>query len=110
MKRREFLAMPAVPALLAAPSTDARIDDLKTNFRDYLYRAPYMFGGREVDRVTMLEVRCRLSTRAGKSAEGAASMPMGNVWAFPAPGVAYDTTLGAMKRLAAKVAEITRSL
>ena len=69
MKRRTFLAMPAL--LAAAPSTDARIDDLRIAFRDFLYRAPYMFGGREVDRVTMLEVTCRLSTRAGKSAEGA---------------------------------------
>jgi L-alanine-DL-glutamate epimerase-like enolase superfamily enzyme len=109
MRRREFLAMPAVPALLAAaPSTDARIDDLRIEFRDYLYRAPYMFGGREVDRVTLLEVRCRLSTRAGKSAEGGSAMPMGNVWSFPAPGVPYDTTLGAMKTLAEKVARITR--
>jgi L-alanine-DL-glutamate epimerase-like enolase superfamily enzyme len=99
-----------MPALLAAaPSTDARIDDLSIGFRDYLYRAPYMFGGREVDRVTILEIRCRLSTRAGKSAEGAAAMPMGNVWSFPAPGVPYDTTLGAMKTLAEKIARDTRS-
>src|SRR5215467_1098212 len=108
MRRREFLAVPAVPMLLAAaPSTDARIGDLRIEFRDYLYRAPYMFGGREVDRVTLLEVRCRLSTRAGKSAEGSAAMSMGNVWSFPAPGVPYDTTLGAMKTLAGKVARIT---
>ncbi|MEO8596426.1 MAG: enolase C-terminal domain-like protein [Candidatus Solibacter sp.] len=109
MRRREFLAVPAVPALFAAPpATDARLDELRIDFRDYQYRAPYMFGGREVDRVTVLEVRCRMSTRAGKSAEGASSMSMGNVWSFPAPGVPYDTTLGAMKMLAEKAAAITR--
>ena len=107
MKRRAFLAMPAI--LAAAPSTDARLDELRIEFKDYLYRAPYMFGGREVDRVTILEVRCRLSTRAGKSAEGGSSMPMGNVWSFPAPGVPYDVTLGAMKALAGKIARDTRS-
>src|SRR5207249_2156022 len=68
MKRRELLAMPAL--LAAAPSTDARIDDVQVSFQDFLYRAPYMFGGKEVDRVTLLHVRCHLSTRGGKSAEG----------------------------------------
>ena len=31
-------------------------------------------------------------------------MSMGNVWSFPAPGVPYDVTLGAMKALAEKIA------
>ena len=106
MRRRAFLAIPAI--LSAAPSTDARIDELTIDFQDYLYRAPYKFGGKEVDRVTMLNVRCRLNARGGKSAEGGASMSMGNVWSFPAPGVAYDVTLGAMKSLAEKIARITR--
>jgi L-alanine-DL-glutamate epimerase-like enolase superfamily enzyme len=105
--RRQFLAMPAL--LAAAPSTDARIDDLRIAFEDYRYRAPYKFGGKEVDRVTMLNVRCRLSTKAGKSAEGGASMSMGNVWSFPSPNIPYDTTLAAMKTLAAKIAAVTRS-
>jgi len=104
--RREFLAMPAV--LAAAPSTDARIDELRIAFEDYRYRAPYKFGGKEVDRVTLLNVRCRLSTKAGKSAEGGASMSLGNVWSFPAPNIPYETTLAAMKTLAGKIAAITR--
>src|SRR5262245_57770474 len=68
MTRRAFLAMPAI--LRAAPASGARIDDLQIDFADFRYRAPYKFGGREVDKVTMLNVRCRLSTRDGKSAEG----------------------------------------
>jgi L-alanine-DL-glutamate epimerase-like enolase superfamily enzyme len=107
MRRRELLAMPAL--LAAAPGTDARIDDVQVSFQDFLYRAPYMFGGKEVDRVTLLHVRCRLSTRGGKSAEGAASMPLGNVWSFPAPNVPYETTLGAMKALAEEIGRITKS-
>jgi len=98
--------MPAV--LAAAPSTDARIDELRIAFEDYRYRAPYKFGGKEVDRVTLLNVRCRLSTKAGKSAEGGASMSLGNVWSFPAPNIPYETTLAAMKTLAGKIAAITR--
>lgn len=88
-----------------APSTDARIEELHTSFEDYLYRAPYKFGGKEVDRVTMLNVHCRLRTRGGKSAEGFAAMSMGNVWSFP--DLPYDTTLGAMKDLAGKIERIT---
>jgi hypothetical protein len=103
--RRAFLAMPAL--LSAAPATDARIDDVRIDFQDFQYRAPYKFGGREVDRVTMLNVRCRLSTKAGKSAEGFASMSMGNVWAFP--DLDYDTTLDAMKRLARAAERLTKS-
>jgi hypothetical protein len=102
--RREFLAMPAF--LAVAPSTDARIDELHIGFEDFQYRTPYKFGGKEVDRVTMLNARCRLSTKSGKSAEGFAAMSMGNVWSFP--DLPYDTTLEAMKTLAGKIERITR--
>jgi L-alanine-DL-glutamate epimerase-like enolase superfamily enzyme len=104
--RREFLAMPAL--LLAAPSTDASIDELTISFEDFRYRAPYKFGGREVDRVTLLNVRCRLHGKSGRSAEGFAAMPMGNVWSFPMPGDSYGITLTAMKSLAERIAAITR--
>jgi L-alanine-DL-glutamate epimerase-like enolase superfamily enzyme len=105
--RRTFLMTPA--ALIAAPlSTDVRIDELRFSYEDFRYRAPYKFGGVMVDRVTMLNVNCRVSNKASKSAEGFGSMPMGNMWAFPAPGVSYDATLGAMKTLAGRIAEITR--
>lgn len=105
VSRREFLAM---PAFLAGPlSTDARIEEIQTSFEDYLYRAPYKFGGKEVDRVTMLNVHCRLSLKSGKSATGFAAMSLGNVWSFPAPDIPYDTTLAAMKSLAQKIAVST---
>ena len=98
-----------MPAFLAAArSTDARIDEIRIGFEDYLYRAPYKFGGKEVDRVTLLNVHCRLHAKSGKSAEGFAAMPLGNVWSFPAPDIPYDTTLAAMKTLAGTVARFTQ--
>ena len=106
-RRREFLSMPAL--LLRAKTTDARIEQISTTFEDFLYRAPYKFGGREVDRVTMLNVHCRLRLRTGKTASGYAAIPLGNVWSFPAPGVPYDTTLGAMKALALRIERITQA-
>lgn len=107
VRRRDLLMM---PAFLAAPlSTGARIEAVETSYQDYRYRAPYKFGGKEVDRVTLLTVRCRLLGRNGKTAEGYAAMPLGNVWSFPAPDIPYDTTLEAMRRLAEKIARLTRA-
>ncbi|HYW48929.1 MAG TPA: enolase C-terminal domain-like protein [Bryobacteraceae bacterium] len=101
--RREFLAM---PAFLAASPTGARVEFLRTAFQDYRYRAPYKFGGKEVDRVTLLSVWCRLRSRSGKRADGFAAMPLGNVWSFAAQAIPYDTTLAAMKALALKIARL----
>jgi len=87
--------------------TDIRVLDVRHGYEDWRYRAPYKFGGRVVDRVTILNVRCRVETRAGKSAWGFGSMTMGNMWAFPSPTMSYDVTLGAMKDLAERMARLT---
>src|SRR5882762_2438161 len=107
MTRRELLVMPFL--LRGSNNTDARIDELEVSFEDFRYRAPYKFGGKEVDRVTLLNVTSRLSTKMGKSATGFAAMPLGNVWSFPASDIPYDITLAAMQSLARKIARITLS-
>src|SRR2546427_12253780 len=109
--RRAFLTrMAAAVTVTAAPrasATDIRVAEVRHGYEDYLYRAPYKFGGRVVDRVTILNVSCRVESRGGKSAWGFGSMTMGNMWAFPSPTMSYDTTLGAMKELAARIDRIT---
>lgn len=114
--RRRFLralsSLSALPVLrsaaLAAPKkTDIRIEEVRYGYEDHVYRAPYKFGGRVVDRVTLLNVRCRVRTRDGKSAWGFGSMTMGNMWAFPSRTMPYEKTLGAMKALAQRIAGIT---
>jgi L-alanine-DL-glutamate epimerase-like enolase superfamily enzyme len=112
LSRRAFLgavaASPFAGIALAAPrSTDIRIDEIHHSYEDYAYRAPYKFGGRVVDRVTLLNVRCRVTTRSGKTARGFGSMTMGNMWAFPSKTMSYDTTLDAMKALADRISRIT---
>ena len=87
----------------AASATDIRIDEVRHSYEDYVYRAPYKFGGRVVDRVTLLNVHCRVTTRSGKSAGGFGSMTLGNMWAFPSKTMSYDTTLDAMKALAERI-------
>jgi L-alanine-DL-glutamate epimerase-like enolase superfamily enzyme len=87
--------------------TDIRIEDLAFSYEEFLYRAPYKFGGAHVDRATILNVNVTVRTRAGKTAKGFGSMPMGNVWSFPSREMSYNTTLGAMKELAERIARIT---
>ena len=82
--------------------TDACIDEVSYDYEEFLYRTPYKFGGRSVDRVTLLNVHCSVRTRDGSVAVGLGSMPLGNVWSFPSKVMSYDTTLSAMKALAGR--------
>jgi len=93
-------------AITAGP-TDIRVEDLTFNYEEFLYRAPYKFGGVPVDRATILNVNVTVRTRDGKTAKGFGSMPLGNVWSFPSRDMAYYRTLLAMKELADRIAEIT---
>ena len=108
--RRQFLrqasAIPLGAAIFAPKPSDVRIDEVVHGYQDYVYRAPYKFGGRVVDRVTLLNVRCRVTTQNGQTAWGFGSMTMGNMWAFPSATMSYDTTLDAMKDLAGRIAAV----
>lgn len=114
--RRDFLlastfASAGLPALniiaFSNNATDIRIEDLTFNYEEFLYRAPYKFGGVPVDRATILNVNVIARTRDGKTAKGFGSMPMGNVWSFPSREMSYGITLGAMKTLARRIAKLT---
>jgi L-alanine-DL-glutamate epimerase-like enolase superfamily enzyme len=96
---------------LAIPfDMDMRVLEVRTSYEDYPYRTPLKFGGTVVDKVTLLNVRVMVRGRAGQTAEGFGSMPLGNVWSFPSKQLTYDQTLAAMKSLAAKMAAITEKL
>jgi L-alanine-DL-glutamate epimerase-like enolase superfamily enzyme len=86
------------PAVTVPRATDIRILDVTHDFDFFLYRTPYEFGGRSVDRVTLLNVRCWVRTTDGREAWGFGSMTLGNAWAFPA--ASQDAGLGAMEALA----------
>ena len=90
-------------------ATDIRIDEVSYRFEDFLYRTPIKFGGTALDRATLVNVDCRVTTRAGESARGFGSMPLGNVWSFPSKTLSYDQTLAAMKALVEKIARIMDS-
>ncbi len=89
------------PAVRRARPTDIRVVEVQHRFQEFTYRAPYQFGGRTVDRVTILDVDCRVRTGDGKHAWGFGSMTLGNAWAFPA--ASQEAGLGAMTALAAEL-------
>lgn len=104
MTRRQILGAPFV---MASRPTEITVESVRASFEDFLYRAPYVFGGKSVDRVTMLNVEAAVRTKSGKRATGFASMSMGNVWAYP--GKPYDVTLGEMRDLAKRIESITNA-
>lgn len=86
------------PATAVSRPTDIRIREVTHDFEDHRYRTAYQFGGRSSDRVTILNVNCRVQTGDGRDSWGFGSMTLGSAWSFPA--VPYDVGLGAMKALA----------
>ena len=88
-------------------STDIRIEKISVSYEDFPFRTPIKFGGSVVDRATLMNVNCSVSTAAGRTATGFGSMVLGNVWSFPSKTMSYDATLGAMKALAEQIVRIT---
>lgn len=114
LTRRSFLFSAAAAAVgCGAPNisrtnpNDVRIEGVDIEEEFYLYRTPIKFGGTEVDRVTLLNVRIRIRNRGGETAEGFGSMPLGNVWSFPSRVMKYEETLAAMQALAKRLQKIT---
>jgi L-alanine-DL-glutamate epimerase-like enolase superfamily enzyme len=118
MKRRDFLygsaAMGSILSSGIAPAATIKpshkgitVRDVKTNFIEHKYRAPYKFGGTAVDRVTMLHVDVQVTAADGTVVSGSAAMPMGNIWSYPSKDMSYDETLNAMRSLAAEIRHIT---
>jgi L-alanine-DL-glutamate epimerase-like enolase superfamily enzyme len=99
--------MAGAPAILSAPATDIQVVEVEPSYQDFNYRAPMKFGGSVVTRVTLLNVRCTVKGRDGKTAHGFGSMPMGNVWSFPSKKLSYDDTLAAMKELSGRISSLT---
>ena len=93
----------------AQKPTDIKIVEVRTSYEEYLYRTPIKFGGRVVDRCTVLNVNCTVSARSGRVGRGSGSMPLSNTWAFPSATMPYKATLGAMTSLAGRISKVTAS-
>ena len=95
----------AAPGAIVSRPTDIRVLEVRHELQKFRYRAPYMFGGRQVAETTLLDVHCRVRTGDGREARGFSSMTLGNAWAFPA--ASHDVGLGIMQTLAERFARIT---
>ena len=115
VRRRTFLksataGLACAPAILKTSiprSSDIRIENVNTEFKDYAYRVPIKFGGTVTSRITVLAVTCTVSSRSGKTAQGFGEMPLANTWSFPSRVLSYDATLAAMRTLAGRVSTLT---
>ena len=95
---------------MAAPrGKSIRVEEVSFNYENFSYRTPMKFGGVVVDRVTLLNVDVVVRDTSGKTARGFGSMPLSNTWAFPSRTMGYETTLGAMKSLAERIAKLTKA-
>lgn len=86
--------------------SDIRIVEAVLSFESIPYRAPLKFGGRTIDRSTLVNVEVSVEGRRGHGASGFGSMPVGNVWAWPSEKVSAEQTKDAMKKFAEEVVEL----
>ena len=109
LTRRQALATAAAPflAMAAARGAEVAVAEVRHCYEHYAFRTPLKFGGSVMDKTTLLNVECVVRTRAGRSAKGFGSMPVGNIWSYPSRALRPDQTLEAMKALAARIASIT---
>lgn len=87
--------------------TDATVDHVSLQFRDFVYRAPVKFAGAVMDRATLLTVQCRLRTDEGKTVTGIGYMPFNHIFSYPSKTMTHEAKNEAMKALARRIAEVT---
>lgn len=85
-------------------TTDIRLVEVTSNTQRFQYRAPMKFAGRVVTDAVLLDVRATVETRDGRRGTGLGSMPMSNVWAWPAGTTSGDDALRAMILLGERLA------
>lgn len=86
--------------------TDIRISSARARAERIEYRTPIKFGGRVVTDVVLLHVEVTVETLGGgHRTTGYGSMPMGNVWAWPARAATGEQTLAAMVALGQRLVD-----
>jgi L-alanine-DL-glutamate epimerase-like enolase superfamily enzyme len=89
--------------------TDIQIADCSCSTQQFNYRSPMKFGGRVVNDVALLNVSVTVKTKNGQTAAGFGSMPMGNIWAWPAGKTDPQDAFGTMIRFGKEVVEAAAS-
>lgn len=87
-------------------ATDITILEARCSFEPIPYRAPIKFGGRVVDRASLINVEVRVETRNKRQEVGFGSMPAAGVWAWPTDAISMDQAEEALKQLATDIVEL----
>lgn len=87
-------------------ATDVTILSAQCSFETVPFRSPLKFGGRVMDKLTLMNVSVRVETRNKRQEEGFGSMPVGSVWAWPSNVLSIDQTEEAMKKFAEELVEM----
>src|SRR6056297_2132529 len=101
--RTSLLAPRSKKVFMLATDLRTYAFDLEVDSIDY--RSPMKFGGRVVEGVQIVSLRCRAENGAGQQGDGLGSMTMGNAWAWPSQQLTSAQTLEATVALAKEIAE-----
>jgi L-alanine-DL-glutamate epimerase-like enolase superfamily enzyme len=93
------------------PTTDLQLVAVSSETEKFAYRTPMKFGGRVVEDVTLVNIRCRASIGGGEPVEGIGSMTMGTAWAWPSKKLSAEQVLATVVRLSRDlVAEVSDAI
>ena len=87
-------------------STDITILEARCTFEQTPFRSPLKFGGRVMDRGSLINVELTVETRNKRTEGGFGSMPVAPVWAWPSASVPVDQAEEAMKKFAEEIVEL----
>ncbi|MCY2968696.1 MAG: hypothetical protein NT069_34575, partial [Planctomycetota bacterium] len=87
-------------------STDITILEARCTFEPTPFRSPLKFGGRVMDRGTLINVEVTVGTRNKRTEAGFGSMPVAPVWAWPSSSISVEQTEEAMKAFAEEIVEL----
>lgn len=86
--------------------TDITILEARCTFEPIPFRSPLKFGGRVMDKATLVNVEVLVETRNKRREAGFGSMPLAPVWAWPSAALSLDQTEAAMRQFAEQVIEL----
>jgi L-alanine-DL-glutamate epimerase-like enolase superfamily enzyme len=90
-------------------ATDVVVREVFCSFESVPFRTPLKFGGRIMDRTTLVNIDVRVETKSGKKGSGAGSMPIGSVWAWPSAVMTPEQTDAAMRVFAEDIVDLANA-
>src|SRR5262249_46587484 len=87
-------------------ATDVTILEARCFFEPIQFRSPLKFGGRVMDKGSLINVEVRVETRNKRQESGFGSMPVAPAWAWPSGTVPMEKAEEAMKQFASDIVEL----